>query len=149
MQMSMAVNHIFCTFSSKAFCFMKDIKSLVLLILYCTFLLQGSFPPQNVASSLSLQQAGLASSSSSSTSQQLPGVLMQNYTLWREEAGSVEEALFSLSTSLEDFRGQYNELQTLEEVVIALEAFVRVSECLAHIDSEKDIFVWVNCRRDG
>ncbi|PVD34013.1 hypothetical protein C0Q70_05275 [Pomacea canaliculata] len=38
---------------------------------------------------------------------------------------SVEEALFSLSTSLEDFRGQYNELQTLEEVVIALEAFVR------------------------
>ncbi|XP_025086005.1 rho family-interacting cell polarization regulator 2-like isoform X3 [Pomacea canaliculata] len=86
---------------------------------------QGSFPPQNVASSLSLQQAGLASSSSSSTSQQLPGVLMQNYTLWREEAGSVEEALFSLSTSLEDFRGQYNELQTLEEVVIALEAFVR------------------------
>ena len=35
--------------------------------------------------------------------------------------------MFSLNTSLEDFRGQYNELQLLEETVAALETFIRVS----------------------
>ena len=58
---------------------------------------------------------------------QLPGVLVQNYVTWREEANSVEEALFNLTTSLDDYRGQYNELQILEETVSSLESFVRVS----------------------
>nr|KAG5694180.1 hypothetical protein BaRGS_016026 [Batillaria attramentaria] len=56
---------------------------------------------------------------------QLPGVLAQNFTLWREEASTVDEALFSLTTVLEDFRGQYSELQILEETVAALESFIR------------------------
>ena len=96
--------------------------------------LQGSFLSQAVLGSPTLQSVGASSaslptsssSSSPSSSALLPGILAQNYTTWREEAGSVEEALFSLNTSLEDFRGQYNELQILEETVAALDAFVRV-----------------------
>ncbi|KAK7479780.1 hypothetical protein BaRGS_00028960, partial [Batillaria attramentaria] len=51
--------------------------------------------------------------------------LWENFTLWREEASTVDEALFSLTTVLEDFRGQYSELQILEETVAALESFIR------------------------
>ena len=54
-------------------------------------------------------------------------MLVQNYVTWREEANSVEEALFNLTTSLDDYRGQYNELQILEETVSSLESFIRVS----------------------
>ena len=97
---------------------------------------QGSFLSQTVLGSQTLQSVSASSSPlppssssspSPSSSTQLPGILAQNYTAWREEAGSVEEALFSLNTSLEDFRGQYNELQLLEETVAALETFIRVS----------------------
>ncbi|XP_076450883.1 rho family-interacting cell polarization regulator 2-like isoform X2 [Babylonia areolata] len=93
---------------------------------------QGSF--LGIGSSMMHSPGGLSSSSMlptssssslASSSPQLPGTLAQSYSTWREEAGSVEEALFSLNTSLEDFRGQYNELQVLEETVAALESFVR------------------------
>ncbi|KAL8580671.1 hypothetical protein ACOMHN_004713 [Nucella lapillus] len=80
-----------------------------------------------LSSCTSLPTSSPSSSSSPSPSSypHLPGTLAQNYSGWREEAGSVEEALYSLNTSLEDFRGHYSELQVLEETVAALEAFIR------------------------
>lgn len=98
---------------------------------------QGSLLSQAILGSHTMHSSGLMSSSSSSfssipqsspsspSSQQLAGVLVQNFTLWREEATSVEEALFSLTTALEDFRGQYSELEVIEETVSALESFIR------------------------
>ncbi|XP_070200744.1 rho family-interacting cell polarization regulator 2-like isoform X2 [Littorina saxatilis] len=97
---------------------------------------QGSFLSHAALGSQTLQSVGMSSlsslasstsssSSPSSPSPQLPGILAQSYTTWREEAGSVEEGLFNLNTSLEDFRGQYNELQLLEETVASLDMFIR------------------------
>ena len=54
-----------------------------------------------------------------------PGVFAQT-VVTRDEPTHVEEALVNLTTSMEDFLGQYPELQTLEEVLIALEQFLRV-----------------------
>lgn len=83
--------------------------------------------------SVSLVSASSSSLQSTSSSHQLPGVLVQNYTLWREEAGSVEEALFSLTTALEDFRGHYHELEVLEDAVSSLDAFIRVCTLFLHL----------------
>ncbi|XP_046369139.1 rho family-interacting cell polarization regulator 2-like isoform X3 [Haliotis rufescens] len=55
----------------------------------------------------------------------LPGVLSQTVMTNRDDPTSIEEGLNVLTTSLEDFLGQYNELQKLEEVVVFLEQFIR------------------------
>ncbi|XP_050408049.1 rho family-interacting cell polarization regulator 2 isoform X2 [Patella vulgata] len=53
-----------------------------------------------------------------------PGVFSQTLVT-RDEPTHVEEALVNLTTSMEDFLGQYPELQYLEEVVVSLEQFLR------------------------
>lgn len=63
----------------------------------------------------------------------LPGVLSQTVMTNRDDPTSIEEGLNVLTTSLEDFLGQYNELQKLEEVVVFLEQFIRVSEQDGHV----------------
>ena len=53
----------------------------------------------------------------------------------RSEASSLEGALQSLSTVLEDYQGQYPELQHLEEQVQALERLLKVRKsALDHLD---------------
>lgn len=88
---------------------------------------QGSFLSQSILASHTMHSVSPSHTSPLSKPQwpQLPGVLAKNFVTWRDEAGSVEEALFSLNTSLDDFRGQYNELQILEESVSSLESFIR------------------------
>ena len=41
--------------------------------------------------------------------------------------GSLEEALETLKVTLEDYQGQFPELQRLEEAVMALESWLKVS----------------------
>ena len=48
--------------------------------------------------------------------------------LSKSEPSCVEEATNSLSTTLEDYHGQYRELEKLEDVVVTLEQVLRVSE---------------------
>ena len=43
------------------------------------------------------------------------------------DASSLEDAVHSLSSALEDFRGQYPELHTLEEHIHSLDALIKVS----------------------
>ena len=45
----------------------------------------------------------------------------------QKEPITIEDALNSLSTSLEDFHGQYRELEKLEDIVVLLEQILRVS----------------------
>ncbi|GFN76144.1 protein fam65c [Plakobranchus ocellatus] len=57
---------------------------------------------------------------------QIPGVLTQTAGHEATESGlTVEEALGSLTTTLEDFLGHYPELRALEEIVPKLEALVK------------------------
>lgn len=52
-------------------------------------------------------------------------------TLTKDEPVHIEDALNSLSASLEDYHGQYRELEKLEDVVVVLEQVLRVSNVLS------------------
>ena len=45
-----------------------------------------------------------------------------------ELPGSLEEALEALKLTLEDYQGQFTELQRLEEAITALETWIKVSK---------------------
>lgn len=48
-------------------------------------------------------------------------------TLTKDEPVHIEDALNSLSACLEDYHGQYRDLEKLEDVVVVLEQVLRVS----------------------
>ena len=52
---------------------------------------------------------------------------LENNSPMRQEPGSIEEALHNLSSILEDYQGQYPELQKLEEQIIVLDRLLKVN----------------------
>ncbi|CAC5400599.1 unnamed protein product [Mytilus coruscus] len=54
-----------------------------------------------------------------------PVALGHTVTLSKDEPTNVEDALHSLMTTLEDYHGQYRELEKLEDVVVMLEQILR------------------------
>ncbi|CAG5115189.1 unnamed protein product [Candidula unifasciata] len=86
--------------------------------------------PEGVASSSSSSSSVFTSSSLSGpvpevTQSMVPGVVVQAEMVSHDATVSVEEALGSLTTTLEDFLGHYPELQKLEEMVQVIESLVR------------------------
>lgn len=63
----------------------------------------------------------------------IPGVVVQSEMVPHDSSTTVEEALGSLMTTLEDFLGHYPELQKLEEMVQVIETFIKVSICTFRI----------------
>lgn len=86
-----------------------------------------------MATSSSSSSSSVFTSSSSSgpipevTQSMVPGVVVQAEMVPHDSTVTVEEALGSLTTTLEDFLGHYSELQKLEEMVQVIETLVRVS----------------------
>ncbi|BFZ04133.1 hypothetical protein BsWGS_07172 [Bradybaena similaris] len=87
--------------------------------------------PEGVATSSSSSSSSVFTSSSSSgpvpevTQSMVPGVVVQAEMVPHDSTVTVEEALGSLTTTLEDFLGHYSELQKLEEMVQVIETLVR------------------------
>jgi dsDNA-specific endonuclease/ATPase MutS2 len=52
---------------------------------------------------------------------------IEDSSVSRQEYASIEEALQSLITVLEDYQGQYSDLQKLEEQVAVLDEMLSVS----------------------
>ena len=57
---------------------------------------------------------------------------LENNSPMRQEPGSIEEALHNLSSILEDYQGQYPELQKLEEQIIVLDRLLKVNMYDSH-----------------
>ena len=64
--------------------------------------------------------------SSSYSHLHFPVALGHTVTLNKDEPTNIEDALHSLMTTLEDYHGQYRELEKLEDVVVMLEQILRV-----------------------
>ncbi|XP_059161938.1 rho family-interacting cell polarization regulator 2-like isoform X2 [Physella acuta] len=81
------------------------------------------------SSSIYLSQTALSTSSvphiPEVTQAMVPGVMIHGEMVPYDGSLTVEEALGSLMTTLEDFLGHYTELQKLEEVVPVIEALIR------------------------
>uniref|UniRef100_A0A2C9L8V1 FAM65 N-terminal domain-containing protein n=1 Tax=Biomphalaria glabrata TaxID=6526 RepID=A0A2C9L8V1_BIOGL len=81
------------------------------------------------SSSIYLSHSALPPSSSSHipevTQAMVPGVKISSEMIPYDASLTVEEALGSLTTTLEDFLGHYPELQKLEELVPVIEALIR------------------------
>ena len=107
--------------------------------------------PQRYTVSQPNLNSGVASSSSSPTPNRIPQFLSSGssdtygnmhfnvamghgITLTKDEPVHIEDALNSLSACLEDYHGQYRDLEKLEDVVVVLEQVLRVSflEILFH-----------------
>lgn len=63
--------------------------------------------------------------SSSYSRLHFPVALAHTVTLSKDEPVNIEDALHSLMTTLEDYHGQYRELEKLEDVVVMLEQILR------------------------
>jgi hypothetical protein len=66
--------------------------------------------------------------SSSYSHLHFPVALGHTVNLSKDEPTNVEDALHSLMTTLEDYHGQYRELEKLEDVVVMLEQILRVKK---------------------
>lgn len=72
--------------------------------------------------------------SSSYSHLHFPVALGHTVNLSKDEPTNVEDALHSLMTTLEDYHGQYRELEKLEDVVVMLEQILRVRKVFTCIN---------------